>query len=99
MKLIKSLDADKHSLTYLWLLSALLNQRRQLTKLGTDFNTVYELTSKFLQAFDPAKVTSQTARVYSTVSHFAEYLIAEQRPVYGIKLLEQTINRLQDNKE
>ena len=33
------------------------------------------------------------------MTHFSEYLIAEQRPVYGIKLVHQAIVKLQDNKE
>ena len=94
MKLIKTLDAKKHSLTYLWLLSALLTQRRQLNKLGVDFNTVYELTSKFLSGFDSGLISSQIQRLYSAVTHFSEYLIAEQKPVYGIKLVHQAIVKL-----
>jgi hypothetical protein len=50
VKLIKTLDAEKNSLVYLWLLNALLNQRRHLSKVS-DFNTVYELAAKFFIGF------------------------------------------------
>jgi hypothetical protein len=44
-------------------------------------------------------VTSQIAKLYNTVSLFAEYLISEQRAIFGIKLIAITISKVQENKE
>ncbi len=38
-------------------------------------------------------------RFYGLVSYFAEYLISEQKAIYGIKILKFVIEKLRENPE
>ena len=38
-------------------------------------------------------------KFYQLATYFAEYLIAEQKAIYGIKMLKNVIEKIRDNEE
>jgi hypothetical protein len=92
------LHIENNTHCLLWLLSALLANKKNLKTL--EFPVVQELVSKFLEkaVIDQIKNHSLN-RYFQLVVSYSEYLLSVEKAIFGIKALRTAIEKVRDSKE
>jgi hypothetical protein len=89
------LQVENHTHCLLWLLNALLANKKNLKAL--DFPFVQELVSKFLEKAVIDQIKNHSLhRFFQLASSYTDYLLSVEKAIFGIKALRTAIEKVRD---